>query len=480
MATIKLLDPVTRIEGHLTVEVTLDTVVGQQQVVDAKTSGTMFRGFELLLRDRPPGDAPYLTQRICGVCPVSHGLAAVRALESLGAPSVPSNARLMRNLVLGSNYLASHILHFYQLSLLDYVAGPERPPFAPRWDVDLRITGPAAQTLWNHYLLALGMRRKAHEMGALFGGRLPHPPTYVAGGFTTTPRPERIASFGALLAELRAFVEGTWLPDVTVVGAAYADYYGLGAGPRNLLSFGAFDLDSTGTSQLLARGRIEAGAPAVLPVDLAAITEAVQWSWFEDTPSPVTPAAADTVPQYPKPDAYSWLKAPRYQGQAYEVGPLARLWVSGDYANGISVMDRHQARALEALAIANAMSGWLAALDPSGPVHVPYAPPAAGQSSGVTEAPRGALGHWLGVSGGKIARYQIITPTCWNASPRDDSGVLGPLEQALVGTPVADAERPIELLRIIHSIDPCLACAVHAVRPKAGRRARLVAPAARG
>jgi hydrogenase large subunit len=466
LATIHILDPISRIEGHLTVEITIDTVAAEQQVVDARASGTMFRGFEILLRGRPPGDAPHLTQRICGVCPVSHGLAAVMALESAGAAAVPENARLLRNLVLGSNYLASHILHFYHLSLLDFVAGPDRPPWTPRWETDLRITGTAAQTLVDHYVLALGMRRKAHEMGALFGGRLPHPPTYVAGGFTTTPRSERIARFGTLLDELIAFIESTWSPDVESVATAYPEYLALGAGPRNLLSYGVFDLDAAGSSKLLKRGRIEAGAPAVLAVSPTAITEAVAYSWFEDTAAPTPPSLGATVPQHPKTNAYSWLKAPRYLGKAYEVGPLARMWVNGNYSGGISVMDRHRARVLEALKLANAMKDWLAAVDSNAPVYAPYTSPASGHGVGLTEAARGALGHWLTLGAGQLDRYQVITPTCWNASPRDDAGTPGPLEQALIGTPVADAAQPIEVLRVIHSIDPCLACAVHVMRPK--------------
>jgi hydrogenase large subunit len=464
--TVKILDPVSRIEGHLKIEVTIDTVAGQQQVVDARATGTMFRGFELLLQNRPPADAPHITQRICGVCPVSHGLASVMALESTAGAVVPENARLMRNLVLGANYLQSHILHFYHLAALDYLDGPDRPPWRPAWSSDKRITGAAAQALVDHYLEALTVRRKAHEMGALFGGRLPHPPTYIAGGFTATPRPERIQRFGALLDEIRAFVEGKLIPDVQALAGVYPDYFAIGAGPRNLLAFGAFDLDPAGTQKLLRRGQaVDGGSPQAM--DVGAVTEAVSHSWYQDG-APLPPAAGRTVPQYPKGDAYSWLKAPRYQGRAYEVGPLARMWVNGDYDHGISVLDRHAARAAEALKIALAMRQWLGGLSPNGPVYAAPALPSAGQGLGLTEAARGALGHWVKLSGGKLAHYQVITPTCWNASPRDDSGVLGPIEQALCGTPVGNADEPIEVLRVIHSFDPCLACAVHVMQPRRG------------
>ncbi|MBM4028651.1 MAG: nickel-dependent hydrogenase large subunit, partial [Planctomycetes bacterium] len=162
-----------------------------------------------------------------------------------------------------------------------------------------------------------------------------------------------------------------------------------------------------------------------------------------------------------KSNAYSWLKAPRYSGRPCEVGPLARMWINGEYAHGVSVMDRHLARAQEALKIAQAAQRWLEELVPDGPVYTPPVIPAMATGMGLTEAPRGALGHWLGISGGRISQYQVITPTTWNASPRDNKGILGPMEEALLGTPVQNPEKPIEVMRVIHSFDPCLDCAVH-------------------
>jgi hydrogenase large subunit len=184
-----------------------------------------------------------------------------------------------------------------------------------------------------------------------------------------------------------------------------------------------------------------------------------------DSTNNLSPAVGDTVTSYPKANAYSWLKAPRYAGAAYETGPLARMWVNGDYTAGISVLDRHRARAREALKVAQAMQSWLGQISGTTVYQQPTLP-ASGQAMGLTEAPRGALGHWVQYSGGKISRYQIITPTCWNASPADTVGKRGPMEQALLGTPVKDPAQPIEVLRVIHSFDPCLDCAVHVIRPK--------------
>lgn len=476
MATTISIDPITRLEGHLKVAVTIDTVNGTQQVVDAKATGTLFRGFESILKNRSPLDAPDITQRICGVCPVSHGMASTKTLEAAAKLTVPENARIMRNLVLGANFVQSHVLHFYHLALMDFVAGPQMPPWQPGWDADKRIVATESDSFVKNYLAALDIRRKAHEMGALFGGRLPHPPAFVPGGFTTTPRSARITSFKNYLNQLLAFINNVYIPDVERLAGAYSDYFNVGGGRKNLLAFGVFDLDSAGTSKLLKRGRVTAGSTTVQTVDPNMIAEQVAYSWYADSTENLAPASGNTVPQYPKTKGYSWLKAPRYSGAAYETGPLARMWVNGDYRNGVSVMDRHVARAREAAKVANALMTWVGQLNSSGSVYTTYNVPSSGTGFGLTEAPRGALGHWARIASGKIANYQIITPTCWNASPRDKSGARGPMEQALVGTPVRDLAQPIEVLRVVHAFDPCLSCAVHVARPDEGARIFVLNP----
>lgn len=463
--TVASIDPVTRLEGHLKIKVNVDTINGVQQVVDAWATGTLFRGFEKLLVGRAPQDAQHLTERVCGVCPVSHGLAAVLAQEAAAKMTPPNNARIMRNLVLAANFLQSHILHFYLLALPDFCDGPAMAPWQPSWASDKRLDAATTQTLTSHYTQAITMRRKAHEAGALFGAKLPHPPALLAGGITTTPRPERISQFQSYLTELVSFIQNTYLPDVETLAAAYGDYGSIGAGTRNLLAFGVFDLDATGNTKLLRRGRVVGGSTAVQTVDTNAITEQVTYSWYADSTNNLNPASGDTQAQYPKTNAYSWLKAPRYSGAAYETGPLARMWVNGDYTTGISVLDRHRARAREALKVAQAMQGWLSQISGTTVYQQPTIP-ASAQAMGLTEAPRGALGHWVQYTNGSISRYQIITPTCWNVSPRDSSGARGPLEQGLIGTPVKDLNQPVEVMRVIHSYDPCLSCAVHVMRPE--------------
>ncbi len=465
MATIAVIDPVTRLEGHLKIQVTIDTVNGVQQVVDAQATGTLFRGFESILINRDPSDAQHITERICGVCPVSHGMAAVLALDSASNVTVPTNARLMRNLVLGANFIQSHILHFYHLCLPDFIDGPNMPPWQPSWAADKRMDAATTNTLVAHYLTALDMRRKAHEMAALFGGRMPHPPPFRSGGFTTTVRSARITAYKTYLATLIPFITGTYIPDVLKLATLYSDYYAHGGGVGNLLAYGVFDEDSTGLKKLLKRGRIVLGSSGVNTMDPTAITEQVTHSWYADSTNNLSPATGSTVPQYPKTNAYSWLKAPRYLGVPYETGALARMKVNGDYTGGISVMDRHLARAHEAYKVAQGCLAWSRQLVVNGPVFTAPTLPSSATSYGLTEAPRGAIGHWVQITGGKISRYQIVTPTCWNASPRDSAGNKGPIEAALIGTPVANIAQPIEVVRVIHSFDPCLSCAVHVMRP---------------
>ena len=466
MATTITIDPLTRIEGHLAIEVTVDTVDDVQQVVDAKSSGTMFRGFEIILQGRDPFDAPHYTQRICGVCPISHGMASCLNLEDALGANVPDNGRIMRNLVLGANFIMSHVLHFYHLAALDYINTTgviDIAPWVPRYVTPDMVDGGTAATLVGHYVEALAIRRKAHQMAAIFGGKLPCAPSFVPGGCTEVVTSDKINAFRALLDELRTFIgdanQGTYIPDVLTVAGTFPEYYNIGRGCGNLLSYGVFDI-APGT-KLLARGRVTGGNSG--PVNPADIIEYLKYSNY--TGPNRNPAEGVTNPNVHKAGAYSWLKAPRYNDVVYEVGPLARMWVNHNYQLGISVLDRHAARAMEAKKVADAMDGWLDELAPGAPTYQPSEIPSSASGIGLTEAPRGALGHWISISSGKISRYQVVTPTNWNASPMDDNGNKGPIEQALIGTPVANVNQPIEVLRVVHSFDPCLACSVHMLRP---------------
>jgi len=504
------IDPITRIEGHLKI----DAVVEDGEVKEARSSGTLFRGFELILRGRDPRDASQLTQRICGVCPQTHATASVLCLDSAFGISdkITDNGRIMRNLLLGANYIQSHLLHFYHLAALDYVdvtkvaayegnspalksiknfiSRGALGPFAPRYEGDYRLSDEVDQAATAHYVQALEIRRKAHEMLALFGGKMPHNCATVAGGVTEHPTVDKMTSFLWRLNEIREFIDDVYIPDVVAVAEAYPDYFEIGAGCGNLLAYGVFDLDGTETDYLKRKRLLRSGTVStdlkLGQVDAFKIVEYVKHSLYEDSSTGRYPGDGETAPQPEKDGAYSWLKAPRYDGKVYEVGPLARMavnYVAGDSAvQGLvnpvlshfdappsalfSVLGRHAARALECKYVADSMADWVLQLKPQEPVYTDYTMPEEAAGMGLVCGPRGALGHWIRIQDGKIANYQCVVPTTWNASPRDDHGQPGPIEQALVGTSIRDEDNPFEIVRIVRSFDPCLACAVHIITPK--------------
>lgn len=461
-SSIVSLAPLTRIEGHLDIEL----VVEAGHIVEAFSAGTMFRGFEKILRGRDPRDATHYTQRICGVCPTSHGMAAAKTLEAaFGFPPL-ANGRILRNLVLGADFLQSHILHFYHLALLDYVDTTGHPfldksPWQPRFSApDLLAAGDAA-VLLDHYLQALEIRRKAHQMGAIFGGKLPCSPVFVPTGCTEQVTQAKRDAFLTLLTDITEFVAGTYLADVDFLSdpsGPFSDYLHIGRGCGNLLAYGVFETDA---GLHFPSGTYSTQSGQVTPFHPAVIGEHVTHSYYDEQSG---------EPDMTKEGAYSWIKAPRYDGAVYEVGPLARMTIAGLYSGGTSVMDRLRARAKESYELSLAMFTWLDELAVGEPTHVWLEGPSTGTGMGLTEAPRGALGHWIDIVDSKISGYQIVTPTAWNASPLDAFGQRGAIEQALVGTPVADTENPIEPLRVVHSYDPCLACAVHVVRARGAVR----------
>ena len=458
MSTI-VLDPITRLEGHLKVSVTLDA---NNIVTAAESTGNLFRDFENMLLGRVPKDAAFLTQRICGVCPVSHAIASSKAVEAASGFTPNLQALLLRDLIQGANFISSNILHFYQLALMDYVQGPQVHPWTPGYSQDFKFNATDSQTLINNYVTALSIRRKAHEMGAIFGGKLPHVGNVVPGGVTAIPTATDITNFRNYLNTITTFITNTYKTDVNLLASTYSAYYTIGKGYGNLISYGVFDTNATG-SKLFPAGTVTNGVVGSFAT--ANIKEYVGHSWYP-SPSGVTPASETTTPSYGKTGAYTWLKAPRYNGTPYEAGSLARTWISGDYKNGVSVMDRHMARYTETAKIAANMQTWLNQIVAGASAFTNLGAPTSGSGIGLTEAPRGALGHWVSVASTKISKYQIVTPTCWNASPMDDAGKVGPIEKALIGTHVVNTAQPVELLRIVHSFDPCTGCSVHVMSPE--------------
>jgi ferredoxin hydrogenase large subunit/hydrogenase large subunit len=498
------LNPVTRIEGHLSVKVDIQ----DGKVASAFVAGEMFRGFERILVGRDPLDAQHITQRICGVCPVEHGVASVLAQEMAYQLTPPPNGVLARNLIQAANFIMSHISHFYLLSGVDFVdvamiadykgsdpalaalqgwvkaqqashAILPAAPFLPRYAAKYLQEADTNFLALRHYLDALDMRALAHRMGAIFAGKLPHAATLVPGGITEKVTALKICEYRSALDTLRWFIDNAYLPDVAAVAKAFPEYFSMGKGCGNFLAYGVFPDATDSGAKLLPGGVLLDGK--LQPVDEKAITEDVARSRYSSA-SGLRPADGETVAAPDKSGAYSWLKAPRYNGRVMEVGALARVLVAYHDGRNVairrvveallkqlgrepgdlnSVLGRHAARALECKFIADQCAQWLDQMTPDGVAFADFSVPESGRGYGLTEAARGALGHWLEIGGSKIRNYQCVVPTTWNCSPRDDRDVPGAMEQALGGLTVADAANPIEAARVIRSFDPCLACAVH-------------------
>ncbi|MDR2572796.1 MAG: nickel-dependent hydrogenase large subunit [Desulfovibrio sp.] len=532
-----VVDPLTRIEGHLRVEVE----VANGKIKEARTCGTLFRGLETILRGRDPRDAQHFTQRTCGVCTFTHALASTRALEDAIKKPIPANATYIRNLVLGMLFLHDHLVHFYHLHALDFVdvtaalqADPEKAAKIAtsisnrkvkaddyravqaklKAFVDSGQLGPFtnAYFLGGHpayqlepevnliatadYLQALRIQVESARAMAVFGAKNPHVQFMVGGGVTNYEAltPERIKEFRDLYKKSREFIEQCYIPDLLAVAGAYKNWASIG-GTRNFMTFGEFpaaggerDLDSRWLKPGIIYNR---KINELQKFEPAKIQEHVRHSWYEGDKAHV-PYEGETKPAFTKmgdKDRYSWLKAPRYDNHAVETGPLAQVLVS--YAQGdktikplvdlvlkklgvgpealFSTLGRTAARGIETLAIAQQMEHWLNEYEANigkgdKKIVEDYDAPKNARGVGFVNAPRGGLSHWLVTDeNAKISNFQLVVPTTWNLGPRDAQNVPGAAEEALVGTPIADPKRPVEILRTIHSFDPCIACAVHVI-----------------
>lgn len=569
-----VVDPITRIEGHLRIEAETDA---SGKIISAYSAGTMVRGIEIILRGRDPRDAWAFAQRICGVCTLVHGIASVRSVEdalhrAIPTYSIPKNAELIRNLMIAAQYVHDHVMHFYHLHALDWVdvvsalkADPKAtsalaqslssyPRSSPGYfaDVQKKVKtfveqgqlGIFSNAYWGHpayklppeanlmalahYLDALAWQRDVVKLHAIFGGKNPHP-NFVVGGVpsaisvhtsgggqdATALNMVGLQTVQNVIRQMRDFVDQVYVPDTLAIAGFYKDWGGRGEGLGNFLSFG--DLPSKGfwdpDSYLIPRGVIlNRDLTKIHPIDLDAdneIQEFVSHSWYKYSQGDAQglhPFKGETELNYtgPKPpyqhlnvdQKYSWMKSPRWQGKSMEVGPLARVLML--YASGneqakelvgmmlktldvpvdalFSTLGRTAARTLESKILADAMQGWydqLIANIKAGDVRTfndqywdPSTWPKHMQGVGLMEAPRGGLSHWIVIDDAKISNYQAVVPSTWNAGPRDAKGQPGAYEAALQDNHVMlDPKQPIEILRTIHSFDPCIACAVHVTDP---------------
>jgi hydrogenase large subunit len=454
----KIVLPFARIHQPLMVEIDIEGDV----IKDSRSRGIMFRGFEMMLEGRDPRDATYLTQRICGICSTAHGVAATLAVEDAIKLEVTPTARIMRNLIFGADVLQNHLRHFYMLTLPDYIQCPNFPPFQPQNPFDLRFSTSENEKLLQSYWQGLEMSRLAHKLVAIYGGKAPHQHGIVVGGTSMSPDADRTNRFRGLLTEMQEFINNNMLRDMETVAAKYNDYFKIGLAPENFISYGMFP-EQDGKSRRYPSGVSLEGKP--MDLDPSLITEDITHAWFKGPSTQEFPTDAPSEPDRNKAGANTWLKAPRYAQKSIEMGPLGRLWISGEYRNGTSTMDRLVARVLETKKIANWMLEWLDELVPGKTTFTPFEIPDSGSGMGLTEAMRGSLGHWISIEHKKIKHYQIITPTAWQFSPKDSSGQRGPVDESIVGTKIKDSEQLKEVGRILRSYDPCFSCSGHLIEP---------------
>jgi hydrogenase large subunit len=564
-----VVDPITRIEGHLRIEATVES----GSIADAYSSGTMVRGFEKILRGRDPRDAWAFTERACGVCTTVHALASVRAVEDALEIAVPPNAELIRNLMFCTQFVQDHVVHFYHLHALDWVdivsalgADPAATSTLAQslshWpksstgyfsDLQKRLKtfvgsgqlGIFAKGYWGHpayklppeanlmavahYLEALAWQKEVVKVHTIFGGKNPHP-NYLVGGVpcsinlneVSALNTERLDHVGQLIGDAIRFVDQVYIPDLLAIASFYPEWFQVGGGLSNYLVYG--DLPTRGYAEVgsfkFPRGAIlDRNLEEVHEVnarDAQEIKEYIAHSWYSYNAGDATglhPFDGETEFDFTGPQPpyehlevhgkYSWIKTPRWHEHAMEVGPLARMLVA--YASGhdevrevvgealgrlgaplsalFSTLGRTAARGLETRLVVHWMKDFYDALwsnIKAGEVRTftrerwePSTWPAKAEGVGLSEAPRGALAHWIRIADEKIDNYQLVVPSTWNASPRDARGQRSAYEASLVGTPVADTERPLEILRTVHSFDPCIACAVHLYDPE-GRQLQQV------
>jgi len=557
-----VVDPITRIEGHLRVEAQMDG----NKIAQAWSSGTMVRGIELILQGRDPRDAWAFAQRICGVCTLVHGIASVRSVEDALNYQVPANAQLIRNLMIGAQFIHDHVMHFYHLHALDWVdvvsalsadpkATSELAQSLSKWskaspgyfaDMQAKLKtfvesgqlGIFAKAYWGHpayklppeanlmatahYLEALAWQRDVVKLHTIFGGRNPHP-NFLVGGVPcpidlnsdSAINARRIAQVQEVIDRMRQFVDQVYVPDTLAVAGFYKDWGSRGEGLGNFLVYGDFPekgMDDPDSMLFKPGAILGRDLSTVHEVDIhneADIEEYVAKSWYDyqgGKEQGLHPYKGETTFNYTGPEPpyehldveqpYSWLKSPRWKGHAMEVGPLARMLVL--YAQGneqakalvdmtlkhldvpaqalFSTLGRTAARTLETKLIADHMQTWLDNLvanvkagDNSTFNEILWEPsswPKQARGVGYTEAPRGALAHWIVIENQKIANYQAVVPSTWNAGPRDPNNQPGAYEAALQDNhQMHDPKQPIEILRTIHSFDPCIACAVHVSDP---------------
>lgn len=454
-----IINPITRISGFLQIEVTIEKNI----VIDARNNGFLFRGFEEMLRGRSPLDAIYFTERICGICSTAHGFVAATALEDALKIEPDENGSILRQIMHGCEFLQNHIRHFYQFTIPDYaklVVNPanvgETRQYKLSKDVNTRLN--------DHYIESFKYSRAAHKMLALLGGKAPHNHGIFVGGVTVNIDAAKIIELKSILYSIKNFVNNIMIEDINLISKYYPEDFKNGRGYGNFLSYGAFDSTFNDPVPYVKSGVLINNVRQDL--DITKISEDIMHSYYSDPKTVLNFEDSDWQPDVNKKDAHTWVKAARYNGLPMEVGPLARLWINGEYTKGISTLDRTMARVIEATRICDIIENLInkVKLMPAGQKE--WQIPENAKGAGLRDTTRGALGHWITIEGKKIKNYNIITPSGWNISPEDSNGNKGVVEKALIGTYVEDSKNPFEVGRIIRSFDPCVSCATHIISDK--------------
>lgn len=459
MREIIVKNPITRISGFMQIEVTIEN----NKIIDAKNSGFLFRGFEIMLKGRSPIDAMYYTERICGICSTAHSIAASTAVEDAFKIVPDQNGVIIREIMHGSEILQNHIRHFYQFTIPDYakidvepaIAGDEKRYKLPK-EINSRIN--------TNYIESFKYSRSAHKMLATLGGKAPHAHGNYIGGVTVNIDTSKLYELKSLLFSVKEFVNNVMVQDLNLISKYYPEDFKNGRGYGNFLTYGAFDSPFDTPKPYVKSGVLVNNS--IGEFDRNKISEDIIYSYYSDTKNVLGIEDSNWNIDNNKKDAYTWVKAARYNGIPMEVGPLARLWVNGDYKNGISTLDRTTARVLEAVKICDILEHLLSIVKLTPAVQQDWQIPDTGVGAAFRDTCRGALSHTLILEGKKISNYNIITPSCWNLSPTDSNGNKGVVEKALIGSEIEDTKNPAEIGRIIRSFDPCVSCATHVISDK--------------
>lgn len=446
-----IIDPITRVSGFLEIEAEIE----KHRVISASTSGLLYRGFEKILRERAPLDAVYLTQRICGICSAAHSIASSTAIEDALGIEIKLNDSYIRDIIHGFEFIQNHIRHFYLFTISSYVRLPDINPIHEDEYFDFRIPKIKEEVTSKNYITSIEMGRLAHEGQSVFGGKAPHNHGIFPGGVNTAIDSYKLSKVKSIINKLDSFISLNMTEDMNVIGEYYKDYFNKGGSYLNFMSFGLFDNYANSDITYLKSGVIIEGTRDKLLKDN--IEEDIVYSYYKDEEDNIN---------INKKDGYTFIKAARYLGLPMEVGPLARLILSGEYKYKSSTMDRINARVIESKKIIRIMAKIIDRINIGINNQNIYNFTGKYEGYGLIDTTRGALYHKINIEKGKISDYKIITPTSWNLSPKDRKGVYGTGEKALIGTKVEDDNNGVEIGRIIRSFDPCVSCATHVYKTR--------------